>query len=57
MIIAMYDLSDNLITVFENTKECAKYFNTTTNVIRCNICRKVKKRTPEKTWCRLFRIK
>lgn len=41
-MIAMYDLEDNLINVFDNYKECAKYFNTTSAVIRCYICRKNK---------------
>lgn len=56
-MIAMYDLKDNLITIFENTKECAKYFNTSNEVINCNISRKIRKRTPNKKWCKLFRIK
>ena len=42
-MIAMYDLEDNLITIFETTEECAKYFNTSVNVINCNISRKIKK--------------
>ena len=56
-MIAMYDLEDNLITIFETTEECAKYFNTSVNVINCNISRKIRKRTPSKEWCKLFRIK
>lgn len=61
-MIAMYDLEDNLINVFDNYKECAKYFNTTSAVIRCYICRKNKKILDKKRdkkskkWCRLFRI-
>lgn len=56
-MIAMYDLEDNLITIFETTEECAKYFNTSANVINSNISRKNRKRTPSKEWCKLFRIK
>lgn len=33
MFIAMYDDKDNLITIFENRQECAKYFNTTKKCI------------------------
>lgn len=33
MFIAMYDEEDNIITTFENQKECADYFNTTENCI------------------------
>ena len=40
--IAMYDLEDNLITVFESYKECAKYFKTSIESIHCYICRSQK---------------
>lgn len=29
MFIAMYDENDNIVTIFENRYECAKYFGTT----------------------------
>lgn len=61
-MIAMYDLEDNLITIFDNYKKCAEYFNTSIKVIYCHICRtkkgKVdrKRDTVNKTWCRLYKI-
>lgn len=61
-MIAMYDLEDNLITIFDSYKECAKYFNTTIEVIHCYICRNKKGTVDKKRdikahkWCRLFRI-
>ena len=33
-MIIMYDLEGNYICEFKNYLECAKYFNTTRNVIR-----------------------
>lgn len=35
MFIAMYDENDNIVNIFENRKECAKYFNTTLSSIDC----------------------
>lgn len=59
-MIAMYDLEDNLITVFDTYKEAAKYFNTSIKVIQCYICRskqgKVDKKRYKNNWCRLFKI-
>ena len=58
-MIAMYDLEDNLITIFDSYKECAKYFKTTTAVIRCHISRKNKgiidKKRLDGKWYRLFK--
>lgn len=59
-MIAMYDLEDNLITIFDNYKECAKYFNTSIEVIHSHICRskkgKVDKKRDKDRWCRLFKM-
>lgn len=59
-MIAMYDLEDNLITIFDTYKEAAKYFNTSVKVIQCYICRsrqgKIDKKKNGKTWCRLLKI-
>ena len=61
-MIAMYDLEDNLIRIFDSYKECAEYFNTTTRVIHCYISRtregKVdrKRDTVNKRWCKLYKI-
>lgn len=58
--IAMYDLEDNLITVFDSWQECANYFNTSTGVIRSYICRQQKGQRDKKRykdkWVRLFKI-
>ena len=61
-MIAMYDLEDNLITVFDNYKKCAEYFNTSISCIHCYISRskqgKVdrKRDIKNKNWVRLFKI-
>ena len=61
-MIAMYDLEDNLITVFDNYKKCAEYFNTSIESLHSHICRskqgKVdrKRDIKNKRWCRLFKI-
>ena len=59
-MIAMYDLEDNLITIFESYKECAKYFNTSTKVIQCYISRSKRgirdKKKNGNSWCRLIKI-
>lgn len=59
-MIAMYDLDDNLIRIFDNYKECAEYFRTTTNTIRSCMCRykkgqRSKKRDGNK-WVKLYMI-
>lgn len=59
-MISMYDLEDNLITIFDSYKECAEYFKTTDNVIKCHICRKKKsildKKRLDGKWYRLYKI-
>lgn len=59
-MISMYDLEDNLITVFDTYKEAAEYFNTSVGVIRCYICRsrqgKINKKRNGNNWCRLFKM-
>lgn len=61
-MIGCYDLEDNLITVFENYKECAEWFNTSVECIRCYICRNEKgildkKRNKQnRKWYRLYRL-
>ncbi len=61
-MIAMYDLEDNLITIFDGYKECAKYFETTTKVIHCCVSRikngqRDRKRDKKsKCWVRLYKI-
>lgn len=42
--IAMYDEDDMPYMTFENYKEVAKFFKTSTKVIACNISRKQKKK-------------
>lgn len=61
-MIAMYDLEDNLLTIFNTYKECAKYFNTSVRCIHSHICR-VRKNIVDKKldkqnkrWVRLFKI-
>ena len=36
-MIEMYDLEGNYICTFKNYLECAKYFNTTRNIIRTHL--------------------
>lgn len=59
-MITMYDLEDNLITIFDSYKECANYFNTTTKVIQSYICKSKKGKIDKKRcgdkWFRLFKI-
>lgn len=61
-MIALYDLEDNLITIFDTFKECAEYFDTSTNSIRCHLSlvkcgyRSKKRDRKQHKWCRLFRI-
>lgn len=42
--IAMYDEDDYPYMMFENYKECAKFFKTSQAVITCNISRHQKKK-------------
>lgn len=52
--IAMYDIeTDELITTFDSYIECANYFNTSVDVIICNVMRKNKKRY-RGSWYRLI---
>ena len=59
-MIAMYDLDDNLITVFDNYKECAKYFNTSVNTLKVHICNSRKGKTKKKryngNWYKLIKF-
>ena len=60
-MFAIYDMDDNLIYVCDTYKELAKYFNTTTNVMRTTISRfnlgiRKKKRTTDGRWCRIIRM-
>ena len=61
-MIAIYDLDDNLITTFDNYKQCAEYFNTSIGVIRSHLCRAKQGKTDKKrdlvhkNWCRLYKI-
>lgn len=61
-MIAMYDLEDNLITVFDNYKKCAEYFNTSREVIESYICKSKKGKVDRKRdiankrWVRLYKI-
>jgi len=61
-MIAMYDLEDNLLTVFDSYKECAEYFGTSIKCLHCYISRskngKVdrKRDIENKRWCRLFKM-
>lgn len=62
-MIVMYDLEDNLITIFNTYKECAKYFDTSVKSIRCYISRNKKGTVDKKRdkknqqWVRLFNFK
>ncbi len=61
-MIGCYDLEDNLVTIFDNYKECAKWFNTSTKCIHCYICRSrkgivdKKKNKQNNKWYRLYKI-
>lgn len=61
-MIAMYDLEDNLITVFDSYEECANYFNTTSSSLYSYICKNKKgtldkkRDIANKRWYRLFKI-
>ena len=61
-MIAMYDLEDNFIMMFDSFEECAEYFGKTKNHISCIISKiksgrvdKVLDKTNNK-WVRLFKI-
>lgn len=62
MIIAEYDLEDNIIDFFENYKELALTFQTTVESVTSIVC-KMKKGKVDKTydkskdmWVRLYRV-
>lgn len=61
-MIIMYDLEDNYICEFKNYLECAKYFNTTRNVIRTYISLskqgKVNKKRDVRNnrWVKLYKV-
>ena len=46
--IVVYDEDDYPYITFENYKEAAKYFNTSAESIRCNVCRHQKKKYKKK---------
>ena len=60
-MIIMYDLDDNILEVFNDTKDCAKYFNASVFAIHCHICRsrqgkiKRKRDMAHKRWVKLYR--
>lgn len=61
--LVMYDLEDNFITIFENYKECADYFNTTPKSIqsfmskvKTGIYGNRKKDKKENRWIKLYKI-
>lgn len=47
-ILIYYSLNDEVLAIFDNYKECAKYFNTTTKVIQCYISRSLRKPNKKK---------
>lgn len=61
-MISCYDLEDNLITIFDSYKDCAKWFNTSVKVIYCYISRSQKgivdkkRNIKYKKWYRLFKV-
>lgn len=61
-MIEMYDLEDNLITIFDSYKECAIYFNTSSACIRSHITRVMQNKLNKKLdkqnhkWYKLFKI-
>lgn len=61
-MIVMYDLEDNLITIFDSYKDCAKYFNTNLSTIYSSVCRiksgklDKKRDVQNKRWVRLYKM-
>lgn len=61
-MIAMYDLEDNFINIFDTYKECAEYFETTPRVIHCCMSRMKTGHRDKKwdkknnRWVRLYKI-
>lgn len=61
-MIVMYDLNDNLLTMFDNYKECSEYFGTSSKSIQCYISRSQKGKIDRKRdklrnrWVRLYKI-
>lgn len=60
-MFAIYDMEDNLMYVCETYRELAKYFNTSTIVMRSTMSRiksgyRKKKRTTDGKWCRIIRM-
>lgn len=61
--IVMYDLEDNYICEFNSYEECARYFNTTKDVIQSYISKSKKgiwdKKLDKKhnRWVKLYKIK
>lgn len=62
-ILALYDLEDNLITVFKNTQECCDYLNIGNGCLRSFLSRvrnnirpnKIRSKTENK-WYQIFEI-
>ena len=61
-MIAMYDIEDNFIKIFDNYKQCAEYFETTTKVIHSCVSeiksghRDRKRDKKNKCWVKLYKI-
>jgi uncharacterized protein YggL (DUF469 family) len=59
---AVYDLQDNLITVFDDLTELADYFDTSYNCMKSLVCKqrkgKLKKKRDKhlKKWCLIKKI-
>lgn len=60
MFIAMYDEEDNIVTIFESTKECAKYFNTSMECIRSYFSNvkagRIRNRKHDKKTCKWYKL-
>lgn len=58
-MISMYDLEDNLITIFDSYKECAEYFKTSIDTIYSYISKSNKgvidKKRLDGKWYRLYK--
>ena len=61
-MIEMYDLEGNYICEFKNYLECAKYFNTTRNIIRTHLSLSKQGKDDKKRdiknnrWVRLYKV-
>lgn len=61
-MIAMYDMDDNLLFVFNTRQECAKYFDRSVRYIDCVLCKfrneyvKKKRDFKNRRWVKLVEV-